>query len=279
MLPPAGAGRQRSSATYPGPQLWAGPHGRRPGLVSNSRIVTLHRVRSVIITGVSRGLGAALFDEFHAARDRILALGRRFTDAQHTAERVEPQRVRLRRVDLTYPASLPAAAELSSFIHGANDVVLVHNAAVLDPVGAIGALSPDELQIAVAVNLTAPMLLTNAVLGARGQREITVLFISSATASRPVAGWAVYGATKQAGEFFFEALAAQHAGDPRVRVVTVSPGTMDTDMQARIREHAGRDVYFPDGQRFVGLHERGELAAPAATARRIIAEQLGIASS
>ncbi|MDT5028995.1 MAG: hypothetical protein QOE61_5421 [Micromonosporaceae bacterium] len=92
------------------------------------------------------------------------------------------------------------------------------------------------------------------------------MFISSGVARRPVAGWAVYGATKLAGESFFEALAAQHAGDPRFRVVNVNPGTLDTDMQGRIREHARREVYFPDRERFLGLYERGELAAPTATA-------------
>ena len=61
--------------------------------------------------------------------------------------------------------------------------------------------------------------------------------------------------------------------------MNVNPGTIDTDMQGRIRGHAQRDVYFPDRARFVGLHERGELAAPAATAQRILAKHLGIASS
>jgi benzil reductase ((S)-benzoin forming) len=237
-------------------------------------------VRSVIITGVSRGLGAALFDEFRAAGDRILALGRRFTDTQHAAERSDPQRVRLRQADLAYPNTLPTAAELSSFVHGATDVVLVHNAAVVDPVGAIGTLSADEIQLAVTVNLTGPMVLTNAALGATGgRRELTVLFVSSGAAHRPIGGWAVYGATKLAGESFFNALSAQYAGDPRIRVVNVQPGTMDTDMQGRVREHAQRDVYFPEGDRFVGLHERGELTAPSTVARRVLAEHLGIASA
>lgn len=267
-------------ATHPRHLVCAEPHRNRPAAGARTGIATVHRVRSVIITGVSRGLGAAFFDEFHEAGDRILALGRRFSDAQHAAERHEPQRVRLRQVDLTYPSTLPSAAEVSSFVHDANDVVLVHNAGVIDPVGAIGTLSPDEIQAAVTVNLTAPLLLTNAVMAAaRGQRELTVLFISSGAARRPVAGWAVYGATKLGGESFFEALAAQHAGDPRIRVINVHPGTVNTDMQARIREFAERDVYFPDRERFVGLHERGELAEPAATARRIMAEHLGITSA
>src|SRR4051812_26119203 len=90
-------------------------HTGRCGWRTRTRIATVHCVRSVIITGISRGLGAALFDEFRGAGDRILALGRRFTDAQHAAERQDPQRVRLRQVDLAYPTTLPPAAELSSF--------------------------------------------------------------------------------------------------------------------------------------------------------------------
>jgi benzil reductase ((S)-benzoin forming) len=239
------------------------------------RIASVHWVRSVIITGVSRGLGSAFFDEFLAAGDRILALGRRFTEAQHAAERRQPQRVRLRPVDFAYPATLPAAAELASFLHDATDVVIVHNAAVLDPVGAIGTLTADEVHAAVAVNLTAPMVLTNAVMAAtRGQREIAVLFISSGAARRQAAGMAVYSATKLAGESFFEALAAQHTADPRIRVVNVNPGKLNTDMQVRIREHAQGDVYFPDRDRYVHAYQRGELAEPVAAAKRIIAEHL-----
>ena len=226
-----------------------------------------------------------MFDEFHAAGDRVLALGRRFTDAQHAAERAEPQRVRLRQVDLGYPASIPAAAEIASFMHDATEVVLLHNAGVVEPVGAIGALSPDEIERAVAVNLTAPMLLTNAVLGsgilrpAAGDggppRTLTVLFVSSGAAHRTIGGWSVYAATKRAGEAFIEALAAQHAGDGRVRAAVVQPGVVDTAMQERLREYAATDVYFPERDRFVALHREGELVPPADAARRVIADYLG----
>src|SRR5439155_12702703 len=99
-------------------------------------------MRSAVITGVSRGLGAALFDEFHRAGDRVLALGRRFTAAQRAAARAEPDRVRLRETDLTDPAALPGAAELAAFAGGGGDaeIVLVHNAAVFEPFAPIGAL-------------------------------------------------------------------------------------------------------------------------------------------
>lgn len=248
-------------------------------------------MRSIVITGVSRGLGAALFDEFHAAGDRILALGRRFSQTQHQAERAQPHRVRLRPTDLAHPAALPGAAELGSFVHDSAEVVLVHNAAVLKPVGAIGALAADQIQYALTVNAVAPMVLTNALIGtglvgpanvlgtevaanSGTAARLVVLFISSGAAHTPLGGWSVYSAAKRAGETFFEALAAQHADDRRARVVNVQPGVIDTDMQATVRRYAGAGVYFPDGARFVAAHERGQLPPPVEVARQIIAHYL-----
>jgi benzil reductase ((S)-benzoin forming) len=242
-------------------------------------------VRSTVITGTSRGLGAALFDELYAAGDRVLALGRRFTDDQHAAAAAEPHRVRLRRTDLADRAALPEADELAAFLDecpGA-DVAIVHNAAVFEPFGRIGALLPAGVASAIAVNLTAPVLLTNALLAARGAAAgpsdtagpaLTVMLISSSAAHRVSGGRSVYGATKRAAEMFLETLGEEHAGDPRTRVVIVDPGVMDTDMQAVVREHARTDPYFPGRERFLARHERGELPSPVDVARKIMAEHL-----
>jgi NAD(P)-dependent dehydrogenase (short-subunit alcohol dehydrogenase family) len=245
-------------------------------------------MRSALVTGVSRGLGAAFFDEFHAAGDRVLALGRRFTDAQYAAAFAEPDRIRLRLTDLADPASLPDATELAAFLDTSEpgEVVLVHNAADFEPFGPIGALSPDEVETAVAVNLTAPMLLTNALfarapipahgagVGLSG-RTVTVLFISSSAAHRVSGGRAVYGSTKRAGEMFFASLNDERGPDANVRVVIIDPGIMDTEMQANVRKHARQDVYFPDRERFINRYDGGELPSPVEVARKVIAEHLG----
>ncbi len=244
-------------------------------------------MRSAVITGVSRGLGAALFDELNAADDRILALGRTFTDAQRAAARAEPRRIQLRPTDLADPASLPDAAELAAFLAdpGTTEVLLVHNAATFEPFAPIGALDPGDVVTAVALNLTAAILLTNALFAgdpippdatevrASGP-AVTVVFISSAAAHRVSGGRSVYSSTKRAGETFFASLKEERAHDKRVRVVIVDPGIMDTDMQAVVRRHARGDAYFPGRERFIDRYERGELPAPADVARKIMTEHL-----
>ena len=99
--------------------------------------------------------------------------------------------------------------------------------------------------------------------------------VASGAAHRHIGGWSVYSSTKRAGEAFIEALAAQHAGDGRIRAAVVQPGVLDTGMQERLREYAATDAYFPERDRFVALHREGELLAPADAARRVIADYLG----
>ncbi|QSB15877.1 SDR family NAD(P)-dependent oxidoreductase [Natronosporangium hydrolyticum] len=226
-------------------------------------------MRVSFVTGVSRGLGAALLDELFAAGDRVVGIGRSFTDEQRA---LPADRVLLREADLARPETLPEQAELSELLAGAESARLIHNAAVVTPIGAVGDLSATELATAVTVNLTAPMVLTNAFLGALpATTPATILFISSGAAHRIVDGWATYGATKRGGEEFFQAVAAQVAGRP-VRVANANPGVMDTDMQAAIRAAASGDHWFPDQARFLDLHARGELPDPAQVARRLLDE-------
>jgi benzil reductase ((S)-benzoin forming) len=227
-------------------------------------------VRSVVITGVSRGLGAALLSRFVEQDRSVLAIGRRFTPAQRRLAESEPDRVRLVTVDLAR-LDEAALAELreacAAALRGATHGVLVHNAGVVGPVGAVGALPDAEVAAAVAVNLTAPMLLTGAFLAARpAGLPATVLFISSGAARRQIRGWAPYSAAKAGGEMFFEVVAAEN---PDVRVRCVNPGPMDTGMQATLRT-----ADFPDVAEFIDVYERGELPSPEEVAERIISEHL-----
>ncbi len=229
---------------------------------------------TVLITGVSGGLGAALFDAAYDRGDRVVALGRRFTDRQRDLAAEDPGRVTLHRVDLADLGAVPGRDTLVDLLGGATEVVLVHNAGVVQPIGAVAELDRDQLARAVAVNLGAVMVLTNEFLAATRQAErVHVLFVSSGAAAHVVEGWAAYCATKAGGDMFIKVLAAQVDGDPRVSVASVNPGVMDTPMQAAIR--AAPAGYFPGRDRYVGLHDRGELPSPEQVARTLINDHFG----
>jgi benzil reductase ((S)-benzoin forming) len=229
-------------------------------------------VRTIVITGVSRGLGEALFAEAYRRGDRVVGIGRHFTAAQHDLAGADPVRAVLLTADLADPAAVPGAADLGAALGDCTQAALVHNAAVVGPIGDVGELPAGELLRAVAVNLTAPMLLTNAFLAAvpAGAARVHVLFVSTGAAQRPVEGWAAYCATKAGGEMFVRVVAAE-AGrrDPRVRAASVNPGIMDTAMQETLRGSR-----FPEHERYVERYARGELADPAEVARRILDRDL-----
>jgi benzil reductase ((S)-benzoin forming) len=219
-------------------------------------------MRHVVITGTNRGLGLGLLDQLVAdPRTRVLALARSFPDQQHD----HPQ-ITIRPCDLADPATLPDASELAKFFVGATTAMLIHNAAVIDPIGEIGTLDPEALTRSVAVNLTAPMLLTNAAVAARPQSvPLRVLFVSSGAAHHVIGGWSAYSATKRGGEEFFTHLTAEWADDPLVVAASVNPGVMDTGMQAEIRA-----ADFAERQRFIDRHKRGELRPAAVVAKEIL---------
>src|SRR3954462_10500399 len=121
---------------------------------------------AVVITGVSRGLGAALFDACNARGDRILAIGRRFSDSPRAARDARPADIHLHATDLADPRWLPDADTIRPFLRDNAEVVLIHNAAVVEPIGAVGKLPEDPVLRALAVNLTAPILITNSFLRA-----------------------------------------------------------------------------------------------------------------
>jgi NAD(P)-dependent dehydrogenase (short-subunit alcohol dehydrogenase family) len=227
-------------------------------------------MRSVVITGVSRGLGAALFDRLVDQNSRVLAIGRRFSPAQLRVAADRPDRVRLHSVDLARlddAALLALRGACAGAVAGATEAVLLLNAGVIEPVGAVGGLRGADVAASVAVNLTAPMVLTDAFLAARPVGlPATVLFISSGAAARVIRGWSVYSAAKAGGEMFVKVLAAEH---PDVRAVSVRPGVIDTGMQETLR---GSD--FPDVGEFVDMHGRGALPSADTVADRIISEHL-----
>jgi benzil reductase ((S)-benzoin forming) len=230
-------------------------------------------MRAVVITGVSRGLGAALFDVSIARGDRILAVGRHFSAEQTQLRNDRPGDVTLFSTDIADAHWLPDYDTLRAFLRDADEVVLIHNAGVVEPIGAVGHLSTQAITNAVAVNLTAPMVLTNTFLrAAPREAKVRILFVSSGAAHRTIDGWALYCTTKAAGETFFDVVASQVRDNDRISVVSVDPGQMDTGMQENIRRAASSGAYFPGQQHWVDAPAEGRLADPLAVAERIIKE-------
>src|SRR5690606_35765935 len=151
---------------------------------------------------------------------------------------------------------------------GAQRYLLIKNAGTVDPINQASELSnAAAITAAFNLNVTSIMLLTAAFLRAVKPLGVDcrILNISSGAGRKPMPGWGVYCATKAALDLYTQVLHEENHG---VRIAALAPGVIDTGMQLHIRGSAAQD--FPNVDRFVEMHESGQLASPTDVAARIL---------
>jgi NAD(P)-dependent dehydrogenase (short-subunit alcohol dehydrogenase family) len=216
-----------------------------------------------IVTGHTRGLGAAIAAELIARGIPVLGLsrGRAAGAASTLLTEIE--------ADLSDGAALAAfvaGGTLADWLRDADTTLLVNNAGVVAPVGPLAEQDPLAALRAVTLNVAAPLALAAAVVRASsGERRI--LHVSSGAGRNAYPGWSVYCATKAALDRHAEAVLQD--GDPAVRCTSLAPGVIDTGMQAEIR--ATPESRFPMKERFVQLKQEGALMAPQECASKLVA--------
>jgi benzil reductase ((S)-benzoin forming) len=217
-----------------------------------------------ILTGHTRGLGAALTDDMLARGITVLGLSRTLSGV-HTSNLL--QQVELNLAD---PAALAAWLEtdaLKRFIDGAHTVLLINNAGTVQPVGGIEGQNVNEIARAVSLNVAAPLILSAAMAAASsGASERRIVHISSGAARNAYAGWSIYCATKAALDHHARAVSLDD--NRALRVCSVAPGVVDTGMQAEIRATDLQD--FPLREKFNELKRSGQLSTPADAARKVL---------
>jgi benzil reductase ((S)-benzoin forming) len=220
-----------------------------------------------IVTGHTRGLGAAIAHEllsrniyvFGIARNRNADLRKEFPSHFQQAE-----------LDLGDAAALGKWLEhgnLQAVIGKSETVLLINNAGIVQPVGPIQAQDAALIAQAIGLNVAAPMMLSSAVAAAsRAARDVRILHISSGAGRNAYPGWSIYCATKAALDHHARSVALDRS--PNVRICSLAPGVIDTDMQAAIRvtpvEH------FPLRERFEQLKRDNQLIHPRDCAKQVI---------
>ena len=214
------------------------------------------------ISGASSGIGQALAATVPWDGARVIAVNRR--PAEAASEHLD--------VDLADPASWAVVGEsfrreLASF--AGERVVFIHAAGSLDPIGYAADVDRDAYRANVVLNSAAPQVLGQLFLAAarRVEADRHLVMLTSGAARSVYPGWTSYGAAKAAVDQWVRNAGAEQAERGGVRVVAVGPGTVDTAMQAQLRETTPDQ--FPQRQKFVDLHAGGKLTAPEDAARAI----------
>lgn len=186
--------------------------------------------RRVLVTGASSGIGEAVAGAVVAAGGRVALLARRLDRLAALTDRLGTDAVAV-ACDITDEAAVPGAVDEAARRLGGLDAVV--NSAGLFAAGPVADTDPASWRAMFEVNVLGLLAVTKAAVPhLRAGSAPAVVNISSMSGRRvPRASTGVYAATKFAVHALGEALRLQLASDG-IRVTTVAPGLVDTDLAA-----------------------------------------------
>jgi NAD(P)-dependent dehydrogenase (short-subunit alcohol dehydrogenase family) len=213
--------------------------------------------KAVLITGGSRGLGQALMKACAEAGARVVGVARDAGAIERDAAalRAEGCVVHGLSGDIGDKQAIYPLAGAAAALIGPIDI-LIHNASTLGPTPLPWLLDTqcEDLMRVLDVNLLGPFRLTKAIAGGMILRGAgLVVQITSDASIAAYSGWGAYGVSKAALDHLGRIWAAELDGTG-VRVLTIDPGEMDTELHAAAMPEA----------------DRSRLARPADVARTVL---------
>ena len=187
----------------------------------------------VLITGASRGIGAATGRAFAAAGAKVALVARSSGEIEALAAEIGENAIALTCDVADYD-------EVSRTIEKTEDAfgplgVLIGNAGLLDPISHLAEADPAAWGTTIDVNLKGVFNGMRAAMPGMIERGSgTIITVSSGAAHGPVEAWSSYCASK-AGAFMLTRCADAEARNKGLRIMGLSPGTVATNMQRDIK--------------------------------------------
>ena len=214
-----------------------------------------------LVTGASRGIGAATAEALAAAGAHVILTARTAKALEEVEERIHAAGgdATIAPLDLAQRDQIAKLAEAIAGRWGSLDIMIL-NAAMLGSLAPVEHLDAKEFERVIALNLLAPQALIAAFDPLlRRAEKADVIGITSSVGATPRAFWGGYGASKAALDTLLGAYADETAHAGRLRVQIVDPGATRTRMRA---------LAFPG-------EEADTLKGPEVVAAAIIAALVG----
>lgn len=193
-----------------------------------------HANKTILITGASKGIGAAAAEVLHGLGANVVLMARGQSGLDALVARLGPDRVLPVTGDVADYQTVKHAVEQATMTFGGLDAV-VNNAGVIDPVARLEDSDPAEWAKVVEINLVGVYNGMHAAFEALKTSGGTVVNISSGAALNALEGWSHYCATK-AAVLSLTRSGHKEWGPLGITVVGMSPGTVATDMQVVIKQ-------------------------------------------
>lgn len=191
--------------------------------------------RLALVTGASRGIGAASAEALAAAGAHVILTARTAGDLEQVEERIHAAggSATIAPLDLIESDSIARLAAAIGERWDALDILLL-NAATLGTLAPVPAIDAKEFARVLTLNVAAPQALIaafDAML--RKSAGARLIAMTSSVGQRPRAFWGAYGASKAALEALVLAYAEEVRKTSAIRAAIVNPGPTATAMRAR----------------------------------------------
>lgn len=188
-----------------------------------------------LVTGASRGIGAATAKALAAAGAHVVLVARNSKDL----EKIEQEIYEAGGSATIAPVDLSEAdgiARLATAISGRWDTldILVINAAVLPTLTPVWQIDPREFNTALTLNVLATQALLAGFDGMlRKSKDARVVGVTSSVGAAPRPYWAAYGASKAAFDVLLDCYGQEVRNTSSIRIAVLDPGATRTKMRAR----------------------------------------------
>jgi NAD(P)-dependent dehydrogenase (short-subunit alcohol dehydrogenase family) len=224
-------------------------------------------MHAVILTGASRGLGAATALWLAKKSASVTLLSRSSEDLLRVADSVRKAGGNPFTIagDITDPDV--CAHAVTETLHRCGRIdALINNAGEIRPLARIADTQVAAWRYNIELNLMAPFYLVQQALPALRQTRGRVINVSSGAASKAIGTWSAYCASKAALTHFTRILNVE---EPQVTAIAFRPGVVDTAMQAVIREDGHGVMPTPLYTYFNQLKAEGQLKSPDVPAQTL----------
>jgi 3-oxoacyl-[acyl-carrier protein] reductase len=215
-----------------------------------------------LVTGASRGLGEGTARALAAGGAAVMLVARDGARVSSVARDIAAKggRAEALSCDVSNYAAVEKVVALAKARLGGLDI-LINNAGVIEPIAEVAASDPAAWAQNISINLIGAYHVLRAVLpGMLANGGGSIVNVSSGAAYRPLEGWSAYCAGKAGLAMLTRSIALETAGKG-IRIFGFSPGTIDTDMQVKIRA---------SGMNMVSRIPRGELSPVAHAVRGLM---------
>jgi len=219
-----------------------------------------------LITGTGSGIGKALAELLLSAKYIVFGYSR--------TNQIKHNNFTFTPIDLS---NLKEVQKIKfPKVEVATEVLLVNNAATIGSILPLDKKATTDIINEYNLNLITPTLLSKLFINIYSKNQKLLINIRSGAATSPIASWSSYCAAKSGLDMLTEVIEKEK--HKNLKVFSLHPGVVDTNMQQKIRESDAK--YFSLLDKFTAYYNNGELNSTDNVAQkiyRIIAKKVVLA--